>query len=64
MFSNKFKEVVLSGINSKNKVLGTIKLTENPFTDKIKRRKDTIIFNLTRENREEIKKEIMDLLQK
>ena len=61
MFSKKFKQIVLAALNSKNMVLGTIKLTPDPFTNKIRKRKDTIIFNLTRENRAEIKKKIKKL---
>lgn len=63
MKSEKFKKAVLIALDSKNKVLGTIKLTPNPFTDKIKNRIDAKIFYLTRENREKIKKEIKGLLK-
>lgn len=63
MFSAKFKKAVLAALDSKNKVLGTIKLTPDPFTNKIKKRKDTKIFYLTKKNREDIKKEIITLLE-
>ena len=63
IFSNKFREVILKALNSKNKVLGTIMLKENPFCDKIKQRKDTKVFYLTRENKEKVKKEIFNLLR-
>ncbi len=63
MKSEKFKKAVLTALNSKGKVLGTIRLEHHPFTDKIKARKDTKIFHLTGENREEIKKEIIKLLE-
>jgi len=63
LFSQKFKRTILASLDSKNKILGTIMLKENPFCDEIKRRKDTKIFYLTRENREEIKKEIINLLK-
>ncbi|MGB9598533.1 MAG: NTPase [Minisyncoccales bacterium] len=59
LFSKKFKQAVLKALDSKNKVLGTIMLEENPFCDEIKKRKDTKIFYLKRENRGEIKKEIL-----
>jgi len=62
MCSSKFRRAALVALNSKNTVLGTIKLTPDPFTDRIRRRKNTKIFHLTRENREEIKKEIIKLL--
>jgi len=64
MMSEKFKKAVLAALDSKNKVSGTIMLKPNPFCDKIKKRENTKIFYLTNENREKIKKEIMDLLQK
>jgi len=62
LYSEKFKKVVLAILDSKNKVLGTIMLKPNLFCDKIKKRPDTKIFYLTRENREEIKKKIKTLL--
>lgn len=62
LFSEKFKEGVLCALNSKNKVLATMKLMPDPFTNRIRKRKDTKIFYLTRENFQRIKKEITDLL--
>ncbi len=63
LFSEKFKEAVLAALESENLVLGTIKITKDPFTDKIRERKDTKILNLTKKNREEIKKEILKFLK-
>ena len=63
MMSEKFKKAVLAALNSKNKILGTIKLTSGPFTDQIKRQENTKILYLNRENREKIKKEIIRLLE-
>jgi nucleoside-triphosphatase len=62
LFSEKFKEVVLKALDSKNKILGTIMLKENPFCDKIKQRKDTKVFYLEKENRKRVKEEILNLL--
>jgi nucleoside-triphosphatase len=59
LFSNKFREIILKALDSKNKILGTIMEKENQFCDKIKQRKDTKVFYLTRENREKVKKEIL-----
>ena len=59
MKSSKFKKAVLAALASENKVLGTIKLTPDPFTDKIRKRKDVEIFYLTKENKEKVKKEII-----
>ena len=63
LFSEKFKKAVILALDSKNKILGTIKMTFDPFTDKIRKRKDTKIFHLTRGNRGEIKKQIKKLLK-
>lgn len=63
LFSEKFKRAVLAALDSKNKVLGTIKFKRDPFTDKIKKRKDTKIFYLRRENFQEIKEKIKNLLK-
>ncbi|MFQ6049421.1 MAG: NTPase [Candidatus Paceibacterales bacterium] len=63
MFSKKFKEAVKTALDSKNKVLATIMLAPNPFCEKIKKRLDTKILYLTRENREKIKRETIKLLE-
>jgi len=62
MFSEKFKEAVILALESKNKVLGTIKITPDPFTNKIRERKDTIVWELQEGNREEIKEKLKSLL--
>jgi nucleoside-triphosphatase len=59
MKSEKFKMVVETVLNSPISILGTITIKPNSFCDKIKQRKDTKVFYLTRENREKIKKEIL-----
>lgn len=64
LFSLKFREIILKALESKNKILGTIMMRKNPFCDKIKERKDTKIFYLKREKREEIKKEIIRILER
>ncbi len=63
IISEKFKKAVEAALNSKNKVLGTLKLTPDSFTDKIRQRKDTKIIYLTRENRKKVKKEIIKFLE-
>lgn len=62
--SEKFKRAVEITLDSKSKVLGTIKLTPDSFTNKIKQRKDTEILHLTKENREKVKEEIINFLKK
>lgn len=63
LYSEKFKKATTVALDSKNKVLGTIMLKPNHFCDKIKKRPDTKIFYLSRENFKDIKKEIMNLLK-
>jgi len=62
LFSQKFRDVVLKCLESKNKVLGTIMLKENSFCEKIKKRGDTKIFYLTSENKKKVKAEILKIL--
>ncbi len=62
MFSDKFRKAVEVALNSKNKVFGTIKMTSDSFTDKIRRRKDTEVFYLTRENWQEVKAKIKEFI--
>jgi len=62
LFSEKFKEAVFKALNSKNKVLGTIKISRDLFTEKIRKREDTKIFYLKKEEREKIKEEILKIL--
>jgi nucleoside-triphosphatase len=63
MLSKKFRKTVLMALNSQKKVLGTIKFTYDPFTERIKKRKDTVVFNLTKRNRNEIKRKIEELIR-
>lgn len=62
--SGRFKEAVKLALNSENRILGTIMFKDNDFTRRIKRRKDTKIFYLTKENREAVKKEIISFFPK
>lgn len=63
LFSEKFKKAVFTALNSKNKVLGTIALSSDRFCNEIKKRSDTKIIYLTRENKKEIKKQVIKLLE-
>jgi len=62
LFSEKFKKAVKLALESKNKILGTMKMGFDPFVAKIKKRKDSKIFYLKKGNFKEIKKEIIKLL--
>lgn len=63
LFSKGFQKLVIKAFNSPNKVLATIMLKSHPFCDKLKKRKDTQVFHLIKENFLELKKEIVNCLK-
>lgn len=63
LFSNRFKEAVNTALNSDKITIATILLAPNPYTDKIKRRKDVKLFYISPENRERAKEEIKAIFQ-
>ncbi|MHC1585080.1 MAG: NTPase [Candidatus Syntropharchaeia archaeon] len=62
LFSEKFREAVLFALNSEKKVLGTIMYKRNPFSDEIKKRKDTEIVVVNMKNRDEIPERLIRLI--
>lgn len=62
LFSEKFKKIVISAFESPNKVLATIMLRPETFCDKIKKRKDTVLFIIERKNYNEIKEKVKAIL--
>lgn len=63
LYSEKFKKAITSALESKNIVLATIMLKPNSFCDRIKKRKDGRVFYLRKENFDEIKSKVKNLLQ-
>lgn len=63
LFSGEFKNAVLTALDSKEPVLATIAKHHNPFTDKIKKRDDVKILNMTEANRDSLKSEILNLIE-
>jgi len=63
LFSPRFQEAVLRAIDSGKKLLGTIMLNPHPFADRIKRRPDVKVIELTRANHDRVLKEITDWLR-
>lgn len=61
LFSSKFKQAVISALNSNNMVLGTIGMIDDKFVKEIKERSDTIIINLGKENYQEVKETVYKL---
>lgn len=62
LLSDKFKEAVLTAINSGRKVLGTIMLHSDPWADVIKNNPRVRVITLTRNNRPAVLQEITDWL--
>jgi nucleoside-triphosphatase len=58
LFSERFRETVLKIIDSPASVLGTIMLSPHPWADEIKHRPQVKLVELTRANREEVRKEL------
>lgn len=63
LFSDGFKRAVASAIGSGKKVLGTIMISPNPFTDAIKRRPEIDLLPVTQTNNERVFQEIREWLR-
>ncbi|MDY6894035.1 MAG: nucleoside-triphosphatase [Thermotogota bacterium] len=59
----KFQKKVEKVLSSDKPVLGVIKDESNSFLDRIRNRKDVQIFRVTLENREEVYKEVLNLIK-
>ena len=57
-----FREVVTQAINSCKKVLGTIMLNPHPFADEIKRHPEVETLLVTRNNRNEVMRKVLNWL--
>jgi nucleoside-triphosphatase len=64
LFSEKFRTILIDALNSPQKVLATIMERSNSFADMIKKRPDTRLINLARENFEEVYHEVLNWLDK
>jgi nucleoside-triphosphatase len=62
LLSPQFKEAVTQALNSGKRVLGTIMLDRHPFADEIKRRPEVEVLLVTRDNRPEVMKTVLDWL--
>ncbi|KPJ64979.1 hypothetical protein AMJ44_11590 [candidate division WOR-1 bacterium DG_54_3] len=62
LFSERIKQAILDALESPKRVLGTITQSDIKFANEIKRRKDTLILEVTRENREELVNRIVKLI--
>jgi nucleoside-triphosphatase len=64
LLSPQFQEVVWKALDADNPVLGTITLARHPFVEKIKARDDVKIYEVTKQNREEVFKALRKELKK
>ncbi|MCK5181017.1 MAG: NTPase [Dehalococcoidia bacterium] len=62
LLSPQFKEAVTQAIDSGKKVLGTIMLNPHPFADEIKRHPEVETLLVTRDNRTEVTREVLNWL--
>jgi len=60
LLSPQFKEAVTQALDSGNRVLGTIMLNPHPFADEIKRHPEVEVLLMTRDNRTEVMKKVLD----
>lgn len=63
LFSDAFKNAVLRALESESPVVGTILLRTHPFCNKIKKRDDVEIIEVTEENRDNLPAEILHKLR-
>lgn len=64
LLSPQFQGVVEKALDADNPVLGTITLARHPFVQKVKDRDDVKIFEVTKENRDEVFKTLSKELKK
>jgi nucleoside-triphosphatase len=64
LLSPQFQEVVEKALNADNPVLGTITLARHPFAEKVKARDDVKIYEVTKENQNEVLKVLTKELKK
>ncbi len=63
LFSKNFQEVVIKALDSESPVLGTILFRHHPLCDTIKKRKDVKMFEVTKENRNDLANVIIEKLR-
>ncbi|HXG41513.1 MAG TPA: nucleoside-triphosphatase [Dehalococcoidia bacterium] len=63
LLSSRFREAVLKALDSGATVLGTVMLAPHPFADAIKARPDVTVLHLTPDNRQEVERQVQELLR-
>jgi nucleoside-triphosphatase len=64
LLSPQFQAVVQKALDADNLVLGTITLAHHPFAEKVKARDDVKIYEVTRENQDQVLKTLTKELKK
>jgi nucleoside-triphosphatase len=64
LLSPQFQEVVWKALDADNPVLGTITLARHPFAQKVKARDDVKIYEVTKQNQDEVLKILTKELKK
>jgi nucleoside-triphosphatase len=62
LLSPRFREAVTQALNSGKRVLGTIMLNPHPFVDEIKRRPEVEVLPVTKDNRTDAMKKVLNWL--
>ncbi len=62
LFSKKFIHVLRKALDSPTRVLGVMKLHDNPLTREVKSRPDTALYTLKRDNFDELAQELKNAL--
>ena len=62
LFSSSLRDAVIEALESEKKILGTIMLASHPWADKIKERPEVEVINVTRFNRNEVTKQVLNWL--
>jgi len=64
IISEVFRKALLECLNSEKKVLATVRYNAQPFTDEIKKMKNTSMLVLSRENYVDMKKQVRDWIER
>lgn len=64
LFSNRFRQAVLSALESGKPILGTIMLAPHPWADAIKSRPEVSVILLSESNRRQVESELLSELRK
>ncbi|MDH4222458.1 MAG: NTPase [candidate division Zixibacteria bacterium] len=64
LFSRRFQELVLVCLDAPNPVLGTIMFGYHPYVEKVKKREDVKVFEVTKKNRNQLVELLVEEIKK